>query len=304
MNQIFQRRTFLKTAAAASFYSFFLPQLSALRLNKNYEMKTLRGNIGIFKERGGTIGYYASPKGSIVIDTQFPEQATNFVNEWKNMGNESLNALINTHHHGDHTSGNPVIGKLTETIISHENSKKNQKASAESKGNLESQLLPNKTFDIEHQLKVDTENVKLMYFGRAHTSGDAIVHFEETNVAHIGDLIFNRRFPYIDKAYGASIENWITVLDKVLYTFDDDTIFIWGHAGENYPVTGGKEPIRAFQNYLESLLKFGKENFEKGVTEEQLLASTKIIPGAEEWQGSGIERSIKAVYTELMEGDK
>jgi cyclase len=38
-----------------------------------YKIKMLRGDIGIFTERGGTIGFYQSADGYVVIDSQFPD---------------------------------------------------------------------------------------------------------------------------------------------------------------------------------------------------------------------------------------
>ena len=84
------------------------------------------------------------------------------------------------------------------------------------------------------QTKVDDETITLRYLGPAHTDGDSITHFENANVVHMGDLIFNRRFPYIDKSAGASVKNWIQVLKQTQKLFDKDTIFIFGHADNGF----------------------------------------------------------------------
>ena len=114
------------------------------------------------------------------------------------------------------------------------------------------------------------------------------------DVAHMGDLMFNRRFPFIDKTAGASIENWIEALQQIRKHYDKDTLFIFGHAGEKYPVTGTKDDLAAMQNYLSKMFAYVKKAVEK-----DLLAKTKLIPGAEAWTGQGIERSISAAYLEL-----
>ena len=188
---------------------------------------------------------------------------------------------------------------LTDRVVAHTNSLKNQKRSAEKRGNEADQFYPNETFNTDVQVKAGKETVDLKYFGAAHTDGDAIIHFQNANVVHMGDLIFNRRFPYIDTGAGANIENWIKVLDKALKTYDDEAIFMWGHAGEGYDVTGGKDDIKAFQNYLERLLDFGEKSLRAGITLEELKKTTTVIPGAEEWKGKGIGRSLDAVYAEI-----
>lgn len=268
----------------------------------SYKMNYLRGNVGYFSERGGTIGWLVDKDHIVVVDTQFPEQSQNLVDQVKSMTDAKMDLLINTHHHGDHTAGNVIYKDLTDRILAHENSKKNQMASAAKRGNENTQLYPNETFNDVHSEQVGSEKISLSYHGAAHTDGDAIIHFENANVVHMGDLVFNRRFPYIDKSAGANIGNWINVLDASIKKFDDKAKFIFGHSGDGYDVIGGKEEIKAFTNYLESLLSFGQKAIADGMTLEDAKSQIKQIPGAPEWKGSGIERSLVAVYDELEKG--
>ena len=272
----------------------------ALAPDAPYKMDYLRGNVGFFTERGGTIGWMASEDGLVVVDTQFPDQSKNVVAELKKITDHKMDLLINTHHHGDHTAGNPVYAELTDRILAHENSKANQMRVAEEREQ-EGQVFPNETFSNSHTETIGSETISMTYWGAAHTDGDAITHLQNANIVHMGDLVFNRRFPYIDKSAGASISNWINVLDKTVNAFDDETIFIFGHAGEGHDVIGGKEDINAFKNYLEKLLAFGQLSIAAGKTLEELKETITVIPGAEEWTGDGIARSLDAVYTELNE---
>jgi cyclase len=301
------RRNFIQLASAGTFGYLFLnsctKKMDFSGLNKGtnlaYNMKHLRGNVGIFTEKGGTIMWYNDGKDSAVVDTQFPEQATHLREELKKLSGENLTALFNTHHHGDHSSGNIVFKEFTTKIIAHENSLKNQKISAEKMNAVEKSLFPNITFKDMYKTKVGKENIQCHYFGAGHTNGDAIIHFEDTNVMHIGDLMFNRRFPYIDKQGGASIKNWALVHDDIIKLADKDTIIVGGHANAGYEVIVTKEDIKAFQNYLQKLLIFGEQSVKAGKTKEEVLKELKVIPGAEEWTGDGISRSIDAVYIEL-----
>ena len=90
----------------------------------------------------------------------------------------------------------------------------------------------------------------LYYYGAAHTNGDAVIHFKHANIVHVGDLVFNRRHPFVDRSAGANMQSWINVLDSTLKKFDKKTIFICGHSGENYDVTGSKDMLLSFQDYL------------------------------------------------------
>ncbi len=264
-----------------------------------FQMKHLRGKVGYFTEKGGTIGWMVDGKKSVIVDTQFPEQAANLMGQMKKITDEKIDIIFNTHHHGDHTSGNIFFKDKVDQVIAHTNSLINQKNAATQKNNLKDVLLPTITFENTYQTKVGNESIRCYYYGPAHTNGDSIVHFQESNVVHLGDLLFNRRFPYIDMGAGASVKNWINVHEQILNQFDKETIFLGGHAGQGYDVVATKEDIKAFQNYLSKLYAFGEKCVKEGKTKEQVLAEYKVIPGAEEWKGDGINRSIDAVYFEL-----
>jgi hypothetical protein len=92
----------------------------------------------------------------------------------------------------------------------------------------------------------------------------------------------------------------VSVLDQIIAKYDSKTKFMWGHANEGYDVIGGKEEIKAFQNYLTQLLVLGRKSIASGISLEDLKKTVKIVPGAEQWTGSGIDRSLDAIYQELQ----
>jgi len=263
-----------------------------------YKMTPLRSNVGYFTERGGTIGWMISNNGIVVVDTQFPDQSKHLIEAIKKQSDREIDLLINTHHHGDHSGGNIAFKGMANVLLAHENSKKNQMRVAQANGKEDTQLYPDTTFTSEWSQQIDEEMITLRYFGPAHTDGDSITHFENANVVHMGDLIFNRRFPYIDKSAGASIENWIQVLERTQKIFDKDTIFIFGHAGDGFDVIGNLGDIKAKQNYLSKLLDTVSTEIQAGRSEEEIM-KIQSIKGADEWKGNGIERNLAAAYQEL-----
>ena len=264
-----------------------------------YKIRHLKGNVGIFTEKGGTIAWYADQKHASIVDTQFPDQVNHLLEQLFKITDRKIESVYNTHHHGDHTGGNVVLKDMTPRIISHVNSKSNQERAAKLKGDTNHLALPNIVFDNEFKEVVGEESMACQYFGRAHTDGDIVVHFQNTNIAHIGDLVFNRRFPYIDMGAGAGIKSWISVLDQVIKYYDSKTIFVCGHSSDGYDVVLTKDDITAFQSYLSNLLLFGEKAIAAGKTLEEVKANTKLIPGSEQWKGDGIARSLDAVYQEL-----
>jgi hypothetical protein len=78
-------------------------------------------------------------------------------------------------------------------------------------------------------------------------------------------------------------------------------LVIFGHSLDPEKVTGDKEDVKAFKNYLESLLAFVGTEIKAGKPKEEILKAT-TIPDAPEWKGDGISRSLIAAYTELTVG--
>lgn len=263
-----------------------------------WKIKMLNDSMGVFTEKGGTILFFLSTDGIVVVDAQFPEQSQHLITELKKKSTQPFHLLINTHHHSDHTAGNIIYKDLVSHVLAHQNSKINQERVAKEKKIEDQQLYPDQTYATTICQTVDKEEICLHYFGPGHTNGDSFVHFKKANIVHVGDLVFNRRHPFIDRTAGANIASWIKILDKALATFSDKTIFVCGHALDGYDIVINKDDIKAFRNYLSKLLSFVKEEIKAGKTKEEILKTT-IIAGAPEWKGDGIERPLTAAYEEL-----
>lgn len=296
-----ERRKFLG-GISALVGAFIAPPAVAAWQPNPWNIRMLTKEIGVFTERGGTILFYVSADGIVIVDAQFPEQSRHLIAELRKRVSWPFNCLINTHHHADHTSGNIAYKGLVYQVIAHENSLQNQRRVASSQEQTTEQLYPDLVFADRMTRTVGKERISMQYFGRAHTNGDILVHFENANIVHVGDLVNNRRYPFIDRTAGASVRNWIRVLDKTISGYDAKTTFVFGHASEGYPVYGKAEDLRAMRDYFEKLVRFGEEARRSGKSREEFLQS-KAIPGVTEWKGTGIERSLAAIYDELAEGD-
>ena len=294
-----QRRDFLRSSAFV-FGALTLSQQKILAAftDDPWKIKMLTDDFGVFTEKGGTILFYLSKEGIVVVDAQFPEQSQHLIGELKKKTEKPFKLLINTHHHGDHTSGNISFKGLTQNLLAHSNSKKNQERVAIVQKTEDQQLYPDQTFGTVWSQRIGKEKLTLHYFGPAHTDGDALIHFEHANIVHMGDLINNRRYPYIDRSAGASVKGWITVLEKTTKKFSNKTTFVFGHASEGFEVYGKKDDINAMKDYFEKLLVFTEAEIKAGKSKEEFIKN-KSIPGVTEWIGDGIERSLTAAYEEL-----
>jgi glyoxylase-like metal-dependent hydrolase (beta-lactamase superfamily II) len=295
-----QRRSFLKnTGLTVSALSLLgIDSFAALLANPAYNIKMLTPEIGIFTEKGGTILFMLNKDGVVIVDAQFPDTAPHLIEEVKKRSDKSFRLLVNTHHHGDHTAGNIVFKGLVQNVVAHANSKVNQQNVAIEKKTEDKQLYPDITFTDNWSQKFSGEKIKLYYFGAGHTNGDSVVHFQDSDIIHMGDLVFNRRHPVIDKTAGADIASWIKVLEKTTSKFSGKTTYVCGHAAAGYDVVLKRADLLSFRDYLGNLLKFTDAAIKAGKTREEIL-KTAAIPGSPEWQGDGIDKPLAAAYNEL-----
>lgn len=264
-------------------------------------IKEIRPNIGIFTEKGGTIGWYVSDDAVVVVDSQFPDSAKHFVEELKKKTKRKIDILFNTHHHGDHTSGNYYMKDFVEKIVAQENCVNLQKKFYGEGDKKDKQVYADVTFKNDWELDLGKEKIKASYFGNAHTSGDAILHFQNANVVHIGDLVFNHAYPYMDRPAGCTASGSIKVLEKAASVFDKDTKFICGHADTDENVTFSIDVLSVMRDYFSALLEFVGKEIKVGKTLAE-IQKAEGVPGfenlTERWEGAK-DMNLKAAYEEL-----
>jgi glyoxylase-like metal-dependent hydrolase (beta-lactamase superfamily II) len=267
----------------------------------------LRRTIGTFTGQGGTIGWHIDAKSVVVVDSQFPATARTCLDAVNaRTAARPLDYLVNTHHHADHTGGNGVFRPAARKILAQANVPRLQMEAAARAAQAAQpgqppqpeQVVADTTFDKTWREPVGDEVMSLRYYGPAHTSGDAVITFEKANVAHVGDLVFNRRHPVVDRLAGASIANWIKVLEGIVPDHDDGTIYIFGHAGPNFPATGGKSDLLYMRDYLAALLDFVRGEMKSGKPREAIVKITDPLKGFPD-HGPLTERVLTAAYDEL-----
>jgi cyclase len=293
------RRSFIQNSALTfGALTFGHKKFLKLLIDDPWKINMLTNEIGVFTERGGTIAFHFSKEGITIIDAQFPDTAPHLIAELKKRNDKPFRLLINTHHHMDHTSGNIAFKDIVTRVLAHENSLINQKNVAVAQKIEDKQFYPNETFGTIWTEHAGKEKFSLHYFGAGHTNGDAMIHLEHANIVHMGDLVFNRRHPFVDRSAGANIQSWMNVLDAAMKKFSNKTKFIYGHAETGYEVTGPKDDLQIFHDYLGNVLKFVGDEIKLGKTKEEILKTTQI-PGSPEWKGDGIQRPLQAAFEEL-----
>jgi glyoxylase-like metal-dependent hydrolase (beta-lactamase superfamily II) len=260
------------------------------------EFKDVRRNVGTFTARGGTIGYLVTRDAVVVIDSQFPDTAALFLDGLKPKTARKIDLLINSHHHGDHTGGNKVMQPSVAKIVAHANVPGLQRKQAAAQKSEANQAYADTTFEKDWKTSVGKETVSARHYGPAHTGGDIVITFENANVTHMGDLMSYLRNPRADRPAGASVVNWVKVLETTVKERSADTIFIFGHAKAGERVTGTGKDLLGLRDYLTAMLEFTRKAIASGRSMEEVL-KTPAVPGFESYEGT--PSALQAAYEEL-----
>jgi len=259
------------------YFVFLILIVSRVSAQQNFDTVKIRPvlvkeNIYMLKGSGGNIGLLTGKDGDLLIDDQYAPLSEKIKAAVQSLDNGSIKYLINTHIHGDHTGGNENFKKDGVTIIAQEHVRSRmmkEQYNAVRKTTTpprDPEALPAITFEDHILLHINGEDLDVIHYNfGSHTDGDAIVHFKNANVYHMGDVFVRYGFPFIDMSNGGSINGFIKVLDLALVRIDDKAIIIPGH-GE----LATKADVKVFRDRLVDIRDQVAAALKKGKKPEEI----------------------------------
>lgn len=253
--------------------------------------------------RGGNIGLSIGEDGVFMIDDQFAPLTDRIEQAIRELGGAGdVRFIVNTHYHADHTGGNEAWAGRGATIFAHDNVRERL---------MEEQIStfsrrptppapeggwPTVTFADGVTFHMNGQTVRVIHVPNAHTDGDAIVHFEEANVIHMGDVFWNGLFPYIDTNAGGSINGYITALDFALTLMDETTQVIPGHGD-----LGDRDDVQAAFDMLVAVRGRIYDHVARGDTLEETIAALPLEADFALWGGGfiNVPTFTRLVYDDL-----
>ena len=191
----------------------------------------VKGDLYMVSGEGGNVALYTTSEGVVLVDDMFDRNHADILAQIKSVTSQPLRYVINTHQHDDHAGGDFKMLPIAE-VIAHKNVRANL---ADIKRPYYEDTpgtpigLPRITFSNELAVHVGGKEVSAHYFGRGHTSGDAVIYFPEVKVIHTGDLFLairggGRGAPpaqprppgvpiYVDYVQGGSFLDWSKTMD-------------------------------------------------------------------------------------------
>jgi glyoxylase-like metal-dependent hydrolase (beta-lactamase superfamily II) len=170
----------------------------------------------------GNVTALITNEGVILVDDDFDVDHDNLMKKLREVTNQPVKYVINTHFHNDHSGGNAKLkaeGALAVASIAAR--KRMAEASPADAVNI--------TVEPRGAVYLGGKVAEIYYFGRGHTDGDVVVLFPHDNTLAAGDLFtIGEGLPQlVDHAGGGSAKEWTGTLDKVL-ALDFDTV-VPGH---------------------------------------------------------------------------
>jgi glyoxylase-like metal-dependent hydrolase (beta-lactamase superfamily II) len=239
------------------------------------ELRQLAPNVYAYVQGGGpaannygvsNTAMIAGPDYLLAIDaTQGPIPARAFIAASKQAtGGKEFGRLINTHHHGDHVSGNQFFTHAE--ILSHPYCREEcLKAVAATPKTwnptpgiadvVEERKLvpPSVTFKDDLTYFIGGTEVQFKYGGPAHTWGDMMAYVPQHKILFAGDVAFFWVAPFANNSY---ISKWLETCDKIM-GWEVDTI-VPGHG----PI-GGKKDLAEMADYFRTLGAEARKRYDK-----------------------------------------
>jgi cyclase len=293
-------------------FLLFVTVSSALSQDKDFDkvqIKTVKlsENVYMLLGSGGNIGVYAGDDGVFIVDDQFAPLTKKIKAAIGKISDKKIRFVINTHWHFDHVGGNENLGEMGSVIIAHENVRKRmstdqfieffqKKVPASPKV-----ALPIITFTRDITFHPSEDDIHVFHASNAHTDGDAIVYFRNSNVIHTGDIYFAGLYPFIDTSANGSVNGVIDAAQYVLSIINDDTKVIPGHG----PLSN-KAELSAYVNMLISLKAKISKQISAGKTLEEIQRTKPTQEFDEKW-GHGMltpDQFVQILYKDLSVNQK
>jgi len=239
----------------------------------------------------GNVGVASGAEKTMIIDDSFPFFTTAIEAAIASITPNPVSFVLNTHYHRDHASGNENFAGTGALIIAHDNTRQRltEAGLMEFLNSLETETtdpsLPVVTFDNTTTLHLNGEEIHAFHVANAHTDGDVIVQFRNANVFHMGDIYFNRFFPYIDIDAGGTLTGLIAAVDQVLAVADDATMIIPGH--------GDLSDKAGLQDYRD-MLDVVAERVAIAIAEGRTLEDTKALRPTVDFDAAWADGEVSA----------
>jgi glyoxylase-like metal-dependent hydrolase (beta-lactamase superfamily II) len=263
----------------------------------------LGSGIAMLTGRGGNLGVSTGSDGALLIDDQFAPMTSRIEAAVKQLGEQPVRFVLNTHWHGDHTGGNENLAGAGALIFAHRNvrlrmsSEQTNAFFGRTTPPAAAVALPIVTFEDGIRFHLNGQQIDVRHVGPAHTDGDSIVVIQPANVIHMGDVYFNGFYPFIDESSGGSVDGVITAADEGLALANAETRIIPGHG----PLSN-RAKLAAYRDMLIAVSDAVQAGIDDGKSADEVVAAAPTASYDEQWGGGFLspEKFTRMIYDLLL----
>jgi len=243
-------------------------------------------------------GIIATAEGVLVLDSLSSEAMAKHERQLiADTIKQPVRYLVSSTFHGNYALGNIAYQDVVR--IGHENyrtdlldmMKQDNMPAAQ-----QAMMLPHQTFRDRMTVYLGGKEIQILYLGRAHTRGDAVVFVPQDRIVYLSEVFFDGRFPFMNDGY----VDWIKTIDAVLALPAD--VFVPGQGPSNIASNprGSKDALIKARQVLIDFRDNVQREIARGSTEEQTVAAV-LLPQYRNMVGYDQQRAttVRRMYQSL-----
>ena len=284
----------------------------------------VQGNVYLLAADGVNMTVQVGRDGVLLVDASTGKMDDDILAAIRELTNQPIRWVINTHVHADHTGGNEAIfragsgmpqnrigsglnfpGSLPTgaVIVSNESVLFRMSGVTGDQPLAPQAAWPTMTYmGRGRELYVNGEPIQVLHQPHAHTDGDSLVVFRHSDVVSAGDVFSTISYPVIDVKTGGTINGTIDALNAVL----EATFPAEKQEGGTYVIPGhgriaDEADVVAYRNMVTIIRDRIRDLKNKGMTLEQVKAARPTLDYDRRWTTASwtADMFIEAVYQTL-----
>lgn len=255
-------------------------------------------------------GIIIGDDGVLLIDSlRVPSFGRDLIADVKKLTDKPIRYVVDTHSHWDHSWGNEEFPDST--IIGHANARAemldveaqrwwlDRVVTANDPWSEEAKTVtitpPDLTFEDQMSLYFGGRQIDLLYFGRAHTSGDIFIHLPDDGLLFTGDVAQDGGVPFMQDGY---LKDWVATDNRLAEVPCEQFMAGHGPVGEPAALGEARDFIVALVDGVEAGIADGRD---RDTTAADVTASMTERFGG--WRGfERVEESAAYAYDQIKAG--